>query len=202
MSSASRVVLLGLAMFLSLAIDARAEDAWNPFKQKDVRERTGLAKERADRQLPPGEHNDAARRRAPALDASSASVERGDVAELAARGRLSGDFLHRLATVLDALDFQVPIALWDAANRTPQPATGHLPETGVLSQLQDAARKKEVARTALLAMRTLGPEGTDGAHLIALGDTTKALKRAGFAGEAHGLGFEALFGSWPRTQTH
>ncbi len=125
-----------------------------------------------------------------------------EIAELARRGRLSGEFLQRLATVLDALDFQVPIDLWDAANRTPQPAKGHLPETGVLSQLQDAARKKEVGRTALLAMRTLGPDGAEGAHMIALGDSIRALKRVGLHREARRLGFEALFASWPRAASH
>jgi hypothetical protein len=129
-----------------------------------------------------------------------ASLE--SLSELAAGGRLPPIFLHRLATVLDALDFQVPLDLWEAANRTPQPADGHLPETGILSQLQDAARKKELARTALLAMRTVGPDGAEGAHMIALGDAIKALKRAGLESEARRLGFEALFAAWPRAASH
>ena len=52
------------------------------------------------------------------------------VDELARRGRLGNDALHRLATVLDALDVDVPIGIWEAAGRTPQPASGYLPETG------------------------------------------------------------------------
>jgi len=100
--------------------------------------------------------------------------------------------------VLDALDVQVPIALWEAASRTPQPDGGHLPETGVLSQLQDAAKKKEVARTILLAMRTIGPNGAEGAHMIALGDAIRALKRVGLERDARRLGLEALFAAWPR----
>ena len=55
--------------------------------------------------------------------------------------------------MLDALDFDVPIRLWEAASRTPQPAGGYLPETGVLAELQDAAKKHEFGRTVLLAMR-------------------------------------------------
>lgn len=120
------------------------------------------------------------------------------IEELAARGTLSSDLLHRLATVLDALDVLVPIPLWEAASRTPQPDGGHLPETGVLSQLQDAAKKKEVARTILLAMRAVGPNGAEGAHMIALGDAIRALKRVGLEREARQLGFEALFPVWPR----
>ncbi|MEQ1695896.1 MAG: hypothetical protein ABL901_08650 [Hyphomicrobiaceae bacterium] len=125
---------------------------------------------------------------------SLASVE-----DLAAKGRLSRDLLHRLATVLDANDTNVPIPLWDAANRAPQPAGGYLPETGVLTSLQDASKKKEFGRTVLLVMRALGPNGAEGAHLIALGDSIRALRRAGLDGDARRLSFEALFALWPRS---
>jgi len=120
------------------------------------------------------------------------------VEDLAVHGRLDPTLLHRLATVLDALEYNVPIPLWEAASRTPQPTGGYLPETGVLSQLQDAAKKREFGRTVLLAMKTLGPNGAEGAHMIALGDSIRALKRAGLEGDARRLGFEALFASWPR----
>jgi len=124
------------------------------------------------------------------------------VEELAVRGRLDPTLLHRLATVLDALEYNVPIPLWEAASRTPQPAGGHLPETGVLSELQDAAKKREFGRTVLLAMKTLGPNGGEGAHMIALGDSIRALKRAGLESDARNLGFEALFAGWPRAITN
>lgn len=118
---------------------------------------------------------------------------------LAQLGRFKSDDLHRLATVLDALNYNVPIPLWEAASRTPQPNTGFLPETGVLSQLQDAAKKKEFGRTVLLAMQALGPNGAEGAHMIALGDSIRALSRAGLDADARRLGLEALFAAWPRT---
>jgi len=120
------------------------------------------------------------------------------VEALAVGGRLDATLMHRLATVLDALEYNVPIPLWEAASRTPQPAGGYLPETGVLSELQDAAKKREFGRTVLLAMKTLGPNGAEGAHMIALGDSIRALKRAGLEADARKLGFEALFASWPR----
>ena len=120
------------------------------------------------------------------------------IEDLAVHGRLDPTLLHRIATVLDALAYDVPIPLWEAASRTPQPAGGFLPETGVLSELQDAAKKREFGRTVLLAMKTLGPNGVEGAHMIALGDSIRALKRAGLEGDARRLGFEALFASWPR----
>jgi hypothetical protein len=120
------------------------------------------------------------------------------VEDLAVRGRLDATLMHRLATVLDALEYNVPIPLWEAASRTPQPAGGFLPATGVLTELQDAAKKREFGRTVLLAMQTLGPNGAEGAHMIALGDSIRALRRAGLETDARGLGFEALFASWPR----
>lgn len=121
------------------------------------------------------------------------------IESLALRGRLAPEMLHRLATVLDALDYNVPIPLWEAASKTPQPNTGHLPPTGVLSQLQDAAKRKQTARLILMAMRTLGPDGAPAAHMIALGDTIRALKRGGFEAEARRVAFEAIFENWPRT---
>jgi len=134
---------------------------------------------------------------------SEATSDRGRslayIEDLAVRGRLDPILLHRLATVLDALEYNVPIPLWEAASRTPQPPGGFLPETGVLSQLQDAAKKREFGRTVLLTMKTLGPNGAKGAHMIALGDSIRALKRAGLEADARKLGFEALFASWPRT---
>ncbi len=120
------------------------------------------------------------------------------VEELAVRGRLDPTLLHRIATVLDALEYHVPIPLWEAASRTPQPSGGYLPETGVLSELQDAAKKREFGRTVLLVMKTLGANGAEGAHMIAFGDSIRALKRAGLEPDARRLGFEALFASWPR----
>ncbi|MGE0852510.1 MAG: hypothetical protein AB7O44_23275 [Hyphomicrobiaceae bacterium] len=118
--------------------------------------------------------------------------------ELAARGQLRADTLHRLATVLDALDIDVPITLWDAANRAPQPATGYLPETGVLADLAQSARQGAAARTILLAMRSLGPGGAEAANVLALGDAIRALKRIGLDADARRLGLEALLGAWPR----
>lgn len=126
----------------------------------------------------------------------------GAVEELALRGRFAPEQLHRIATVLDALDYNVPMRLWEAASRTPQPTSGHLPPTGVLSELQDASKKKEFGRTVLLAMDTLGPNGAEGAHMIALGDSIRALRRAGLDADARRLGLEALFATWPRTATN
>lgn len=134
--------------------------------------------------------------------ATGRAAHLGGLEALAGNGRIDPNGLHRLVTVLDALEIQVPIPLWDKASRTPQPNTGYLPETGVLSQLQDASKKKEFGRTVLLAMRALGPNGADSANLIALGDSIRALRRAGLEPDARRLGFEALFASWPRAITN
>ncbi len=118
--------------------------------------------------------------------------------DMVRRNRFPAPLLHRLATVLDATDVNVPIPLWEAASRTPQPATGALPETGVLPQLQEAAKKKETARTVLLALRATNATGADGLHIIALGDTIRALRRAGLDRDARAFGVEALIAQWPR----
>jgi hypothetical protein len=120
------------------------------------------------------------------------------IEDLAAGGRLGGETLHRLATVLDALDIDVPIALWDAANRAPQPAGGYLPETGVLADLAQSAKRGEAGRTILLVMRSLGADGPERANLLALGDAIRALKRVGLENDARRLAFEALLPVWPR----
>lgn len=133
----------------------------------------------------------------PAQEARERNLEALD--EMVRRGRFPADLLHRLATVLDATDVNVPLPLWEAASRTPQPATGYLPETGVLAQLQDAAKRKDTARTILLALRAFGPAGADGVHLIGLGDTLRALRRAGLDRDARALGVEALLAQWPRS---
>ena len=121
------------------------------------------------------------------------------VEELARRGRLGVNALHRLATVLDALDVDVPMGIWEAAGRTPQPASGYLPETGVLADLAQSAQRKDTGRTVLVAMRALGPNGAEGANILALGDAVRALKRTGLEPDARRLAFEALFAVWPRT---
>ena len=112
--------------------------------------------------------------------------------ELAARGRLGVETLHRLATVLDALDIDVPIAVWDAASRTPQPSSGYLPETGILADLAQSAKRNDTGRTILLVMRALGANGPEGANVLALGDAIRALKRIGLEADARRLGLEAL----------
>lgn len=132
----------------------------------------------------------------------SRSARRGEglasVERMALRGNFQPADLHRLATVLDALDYQVPIPLWEAASRTPQPSDGHLPPTGVLSQLQEAAKSGDSAWADLLVLDAIGPDGPRGAHIISLGDSIRALKRMGMEKEARRIGFEALFKTWPR----
>lgn len=117
--------------------------------------------------------------------------------EIALKAGLPGPLLQRLVTALDALGEEVPIPLWDLAAKTPQPDDGYLPPTGVLSTLKAAADAGETGRTILLAASAFGPDGPQGAHLIALGDGLRALKRVGLDAEARRLAFEALYAHWP-----
>jgi hypothetical protein len=119
--------------------------------------------------------------------------------DLAARGRLTSGALHRVVTVLDALDISVPLRLWEAAGRVAQPTDGYLPETGELGELAQASRQKEAGRTILLVLRALGPDGPEGANVLALGESIRALKQAGLEADARRLAVEALYAVWPRT---
>ncbi|HVQ11788.1 MAG TPA: hypothetical protein VMS19_07775 [Methyloceanibacter sp.] len=117
--------------------------------------------------------------------------------DIALKAGLPGPLLQRLVTALDALGEEVPIPLWDLAAKTPQPDDGYLPPTGVLSALKEAADRGETGLTILLAASAFGPDGPQGAHLIALGDGLRALKRVGLETEARRLAFEALYAHWP-----
>jgi hypothetical protein len=117
--------------------------------------------------------------------------------DIALKAGLPGPLLQRLVTALDALGEEVPIPLWDLAAKTPQPDDGYLPPTGLLSTLKEAADAGDTGRTILLAAAVFGPDGPQGAHLIALGDGLRALKRVGLDAEARRLAFEALYAHWP-----
>jgi hypothetical protein len=116
---------------------------------------------------------------------------------MARSGRFEAPTLHRLVTVLDALDIQVPIPLWEAASRTQQPTDGYLPPTGVLHELK-AAQQKGGATTVLRVAQAIGPSSAAEANLLTLGDAIRALKGAGLDREARTLGVEAIIASWPR----
>jgi len=124
------------------------------------------------------------------------------VETLARNGRFDPALLHRLATVMEALDIDVPIGLWELASRAPQPEGGYLPQTGVLTELQNASTKRESGRTILLVLQAMGAQRAEGMHIIGLGDSIRALRRAGLDREARRVGFEALLAGWPRTVTN
>jgi hypothetical protein len=119
--------------------------------------------------------------------------------DLAKRGRLQPALLHRTVSVLDALGIAVPLPLWEAAGRIPQPSGGFLPHTGVLAELAQLAEKKEIGRTVVVVLQALGPDGPEGTNILALSDAIRALRRAGLVADARRLALEALFSAWPRT---
>ena len=120
------------------------------------------------------------------------------LAGLAAPAVATPELMWRLSASLDALDIGVPTALWDARSSLAEPSAGHLPATGVLTKLKEASDKREVAHTFLLALDAVGPKGPEGAHVLALGDVVRALKRAGLDEEARLVVLEALIPLWPR----
>ena len=122
--------------------------------------------------------------------------------DLAVAGALSPVMIQRLATVLDALHYEVPVPIREGAQSAAKSASksdqGHLPETGLLAKLQEAAKANQVGRTALLAIATIGSGAATGANTVALGEAIKGLQAAGLEAEARRLGFEAVFEAWPR----
>jgi hypothetical protein len=119
--------------------------------------------------------------------------------DAALHARIGGEVLTRLVGVLDALDIDVPLRLWDTASRLPQPAGGYLPETGVLADLAQAAARQQVGRVVLLSLRALGPDGPERANVLALADALRALRRVGLEEDARALALEALLPMWRRT---
>jgi hypothetical protein len=117
-------------------------------------------------------------------------------AAIAKQAHLSPDLVDRLISVLDALDYNVPLPLWDLSSQQ-QPIDGYLPETGVLTELKRAADAGQIGRTVMLVAATLGPDGPKGANLLGLGDSVKALRKVGLDAEAKRIGFEALYARWP-----
>jgi hypothetical protein len=71
----------------------------------------------------------------------------------------------------------------------------------VLSALKEASDRDQVGPTVLLAATALGPNGPQDAHLIALGDSLRALKRVGLDAEARRIALEALVRLWPAGRT-
>ncbi len=118
--------------------------------------------------------------------------------ESALAGQFSPDTLHRLVTILDALKYDVPVRLWNRASNSPQPSSGHLPETGLLSKLQIAADQQKYGQVILYSIIALGKDGPPDAHIIALGDTLRAMTASGLKSEARRVALEALYSVWPR----
>jgi hypothetical protein len=120
------------------------------------------------------------------------------IEDLACAAASAAESLHRLATVLDALDIDVPVPLWDAASRTPQPSGGYLPDTGVLADLCPIGQARRCRAHHPAGHAHAGADGPEGANILALGDSIRALKRVGLEADARRLGLEALLPVWPR----
>ncbi len=131
-----------------------------------------------------------------APDPDSAMQGINAATDLALSGRLKPEATHRFVTVLDALERDVPIPLWEKASASPQPSDGFLPKTGVLTALKETAERGETGLTILLAAAALGPDGASRANLIALGDVVRALNKVGLRKEAQQLGLDALYPLW------
>ena len=114
-------------------------------------------------------------------------------------GPASVETLHRLATVLDALDIDVPVPLWDAASRTPQPAGGYLPETGVLADLASPPSASEVRRApSCWSCARWGRTARRAPTSWRSATPSAALKRIGLEADARRLASRRCCRCWPR----
>ena len=118
--------------------------------------------------------------------------------DIALGGQMNPDLLHKLITVLDALEYHVPIPLWNLANEKPQPSRGFLPETGHLSRLTAAAKQNQTERTILMTISAIGPDDISRAHILVLSDTIRALKAVGLERQARQLAVAALVQDWQK----
>ena len=118
--------------------------------------------------------------------------------DLATGGALSPLMQLRLATVLDALRYEVPAAIAQGAQGVAKADQGKGPDAAGLPRLQDAAGQKAIGKTVLLSIALMGPGAATSAHPVALGETIRALAAAGLEADARRLAFEALYEAWPR----
>ena len=118
--------------------------------------------------------------------------------DLAAGGALSPIMLQRLATVLAALQYEIPAPIAQGSQNVAKADQGKPPEPSLLPRLQEAATKKAIGKTVLLAIATMGPGPATSVHPQALGETIHALAAAGLEADARRLAFEALYDAWPR----
>ena len=118
--------------------------------------------------------------------------------DIALQSGLPGALLQRLVTVLDALGEEVPIPLWDLAGKTPQPADGYLPETGVLTSLKQAAESGMSGGRFCWSRRCSVPRGRKARTSSGSAIPCGRFERVGLDAEARRLGFEALYAHWPQ----
>lgn len=71
-------------------------------------------------------------------------------------------------------------------------AQGRMPDPALWLALRRATGERRIGETALLTITILGPEGTAGAHPIALSATIEALTTVGLTVDARALALEAL----------
>ncbi len=122
--------------------------------------------------------------------------------DIALSRQMNSDLLHKTITVLDALEYNVPIPLWNLANNKPQPSRGYLPETGHLSRLTAAAKQNQTERTILMAISAIGPNDISEAHVLVLQDTIRALKAVGLERQARQVAVSALIQDWHKIGNH
>ena len=77
------------------------------------------------------------------------------------------------------------------------PDTAHAPEAALWHALGQAAERRELGLTVLLALLSLGDSGAEAAHPLTVINAIAALQSVGLGREARGLALEAVSGAGP-----
>lgn len=96
------------------------------------------------------------------------------------------------AMMLEALDFELDPAVWEALLDTRGALAGTVPPEALLRQLHAAGQKGAVGETVLLAIDIIGQEGPGAVHPRAAAQAVASLKAAGLESEARRVALEAL----------
>lgn len=121
--------------------------------------------------------------------------------DLATGGGFSPIMLQRLATVLDALHYDVPAGIQQAAQSASASISkadqGRAPDAGVLAKLAAAGDARSAGAAVLWTIANMGGEPATAAHPTALSAAIKALEAVGLDADARRLALEALIEAWP-----
>lgn len=102
------------------------------------------------------------------------------------------DLAQRYYALLQALDYPLPEAAWEALYAGPLRETAPIATPAVRLALSRASAEGRIGETVLLSLLVLGPGGPAQAGAVTLGDVVSALVKVGLVADAHAVAREAM----------